>query len=430
MAKYDIVMPKMGEGIIEATIIRWLKNEGEKISVDDSLVEVATDKVDSEIPSPVEGVLIRRMYGEGDVVPIDAVVAVLEVEGDGNVVEQNESNSIEYTVDTVNEETQTVNNEQEELALDSIKFISPLVRNIAKVENVSMQDLNSIQGTGIGGRITKIDLENFLKQKKEGKSIPQVNKSHVEPKFEISSVDSQKTAVLSSNDDVLVPMSRMRKLIAEHMVSSIKISPHVTSIIDVNMSKVVRWREKQKAVYLKSDNEKLTYTHVFVEVAAKALKEFPGINASVQGDSIVLRKNINVGLATVLPDGNLIVPVVKNVDQKSLLGIVKEVNSLANRARSSQLQPDEIQGGTFTITNLGSFDTLIGTPIINQPQVAILAVGAIKKQAVVIESETGDSIGVAPMMYMALTYDHRVVDGALGGLFLKRIKELLENYDA
>ncbi len=421
-------MPKMGEGIIEATIIRWLKNEGEKISVDDSIVEVATDKVDSEIPSPVEGVLIRRLFNEGDVVPIDAVVAVLEVEGEGSAIEQIEKNAVELPIEKVNEEIVFKPENQEDDNLDLIKFISPLVRNIAKVENISMQDLNSIQGSGVGGRITKIDLENFLNQKKVGKDITQVNKNIAEPKFEIQSMSPQAKEVLSSNDDVLVPMSRMRKLIAEHMVSSIKTSPHVTSIIDVNMSKVVRWREKQKSVYLKSDNEKLTYTHIFVEVAAKALKEFPGINASVQGDSIVLKKNVNVGLATVLPDGNLIVPVAKNVDQKSLLGIVKEVNSLANRARNSQLQPDEIQGGTFTITNLGSFDTLIGTPIINQPQVAILAVGAIKKQVVVIEHETGDSIGIAPMMYMALTYDHRVVDGALGGLFLKRMKELLENY--
>jgi 2-oxoglutarate dehydrogenase E2 component (dihydrolipoamide succinyltransferase) len=428
MAKYDIVMPKMGEGIIEATIIRWLKNEGEKISVDDSIVEVATDKVDSEIPSPVEGVLIRRLFNEGDVVPIDAVVAVLEVEGEGSAIEQIEINTVELPIEKVNEEIVFKPENQEDDNLDLIKFISPLVRNIAKVENISMQDLNSIQGSGVGGRITKIDLENFLNQKSSGKDMTQVVKNNAEKKLEIPSVHSQKTAVLTSNDDVLVPMTRMRKLIAEHMVSSIKTSPHVTSIIDINMSKVVSWREKQKSVYLKSDNEKLTYTHIFVEVAAKALKEFPGINASVQGDSIVLKKNVNVGLATVLPDGNLIVPVAKNVDQKSLLGIVKEVNSLANRARSSQLQPDEIQGGTFTITNLGSFDTLIGTPIINQPQVAILAVGAIKKQVVVIEHETGDSIGIAPMMYMALTYDHRVVDGALGGLFLKRMKELLENY--
>ena len=428
MAKYDIVMPKMGEGIIEATIIRWLKNEGEKISVDDSIVEVATDKVDSEIPSPVEGVLIRRMFNEGDVVPIDAVVAVLEVEGEGNATAQIEKDLDELPIEKVSEEVVFKLENQEDDNLDTIKFISPLVRNIAKVENISMQDLNSIKGSGVGGRITKIDLENFLNQKSTGKDMTQVVKNNAETKYERQSLDSQKTAVLTSNDDVLVPMSRMRKLIAEHMVSSIKTSPHVTSIIDINMSKVVSWREKQKSVYLKSDNEKLTYTHIFVEVAAKALKEFPGINASVQGDSIVLRKNINVGLATVLPDGNLIVPVAKNVDQKSLLGIVKEVNSLANRARSSQLQPDEIQGGTFTITNLGSFDTLIGTPIINQPQVAILAVGAIKKQVVVIEHETGDSIGIAPMMYMALTYDHRVVDGALGGLFLKRMKELLENY--
>lgn len=426
MASYDILMPKMGEGIIEATITRWLKNEGEKVSIDDSIVEVATDKVDTEIPSPVEGILIRRLFNEGDVVPVDAVVAILEVKGTSvDLVEDEIPSEAKVEKEIFKEDIvqEDLLEETIEEKFDTIKYVSPLVRNMAKIENISMHDLNDIQGSGAGGRITKVDVEAFLNAPKaSSKSTPSVVASIPKPEV------SKALEVEKGKDDVVVPMNRMRKLIAEHMVSSIKTSAHVTSIIDVNMSKVVKWREKQKLEFLKNENEKLTYTHVFVELAAKALKEFPGINASVQGDSTVLKKNINIGIATVLPDGNLIVPVAKNVDQKSLLGIVKEVNSLASRARNSQLQPVEIQGGTFTITNLGSFDTLIGTPIINQPQVAILAVGTIKKQVVVVEHETGDSIAIAPLMYMALTYDHRVVDGAMGGLFLKRLKELLENY--
>lgn len=423
MATYDILMPKMGEGIIEATITRWLKNEGEMISVDDSIVEVATDKVDTEIPSPVEGKLIRRLFSEGDVVPVDAVVAILEVQGasvEPQKVETFSEPKVEKELIQEDRIQEDLVEETAEEKFDTIKFVSPLVRNIAKIENISMHDLNAIQGSGAGGRITKVDIETFLNA---------AISTHQSAPLALDSTSKPEVLKLeNSKGDVVVPMNRMRKLIADHMVSSIKTSPHVTSIIDVNMTKLVNWREKQKLEFLKNENEKLTYTHVFAELVAKALKEFPGINASVQGDSIVLKKNINIGIAAVLPDGNLIVPVAKNVDQKSLLGIVKEVNSLASRAKKSQLQPDEIQGGTFTITNLGSFDTLIGTPIINQPQVAILAVGAIKKQVVVVESEMGDSIAIAPLMYMALTYDHRVVDGAMGGLFLKRLKELLENY--
>jgi len=416
----------MGEGIIEATITRWLKNEGEMISVDDSIVEVATDKVDTEIPSPVEGKLIRRLFSEGDVVAVDTVIAILEVEGTSAEPQTSEISPELVVEKEVKQEEfipEEAVEEKAEEKFETINFVSPLVKNIARIENISMHDLNSIQGSGAGGRVTKVDIEAFLSGPKTTlKNVPSVVASVSNP--EVSKVSEVK----KEDGDTVVPMSRIRKLIAEHMVSSVKTSAHVTSIIDVNMSKVVQWREKQKIEFLKNENEKLTYTHIFIELVAKALKDFPGINASVQGDSIVLKKNINIGVATVLPDGNLIVPVAKNVDQKSLLGIVKDVNSLVSRARQSQLLPDEIQGGTFTITNLGSFDTIIGTPIINQPQVAILAVGAIKKQVVVVESEMGDSIAIAPFMLMGLTYDHRVVDGAMGGLFLKRLKELLENY--
>lgn len=414
MANFDIKMPKMGEGIIEATITKWLKNEGDMVLVDDSVVEVATDKVDSEIPSPVKGVLIKKNYNEGDVVAVDKVIAVVEVEEEiGNKEKIINQPVIAIESQPINEEKEIISNiPSDTVNYDIIKFVSPLVRNMARIENIPISELNELVGSGRGGRITKEDLLKYIS-------------SYKELKKEITA-DKPRNIMVDS-EDTIVEMSRMRKIIAEHMVSSVKISPHVTSIIDVNMSKIVKKREIEKDDFLKRDNEKLTYTHLILEAVAKVLNEFPGINASVNEHQIIYRKNINIGLATVLPDGNLIVPVIKNADQKSLLGIVKDVNDIVGRARQSKLNPDEIQGGTFTITNLGSFDTLIGTPIINQPQVAILAIGAIKKQVVVIESENGDSIGIAPVMYMALTYDHRVVDGAMGGMFLKRLKEVLEN---
>lgn len=415
MANFDIKMPKMGEGIIEATITKWLKNEGDMVLVDDSVVEVATDKVDSEIPSPVKGVLVKKNYNEGDVVAVDKVIAVVEVEEEiGNKEKIINQPVIAIESQPINEEKEIIFNiPSDTVNYDINKFVSPLVRNMARIENIPISELNELVGSGRGGRITKADLLKYISPYKELKK-------------EITA-DKPRNIMVDS-EDTIVEMSRMRKIIAEHMVSSVKISPHVTSIIDVNMSKIVKKREIEKDDFLKRDNEKLTYTHLILEAVAKVLKEFPGINASVNGHQIIYRKNINIGLATVLPDGNLIVPVIKNADQKSLLGIVKDVNDIVSSARQSKLNPDEIQGGTFTITNLGSFDTLIGTPIINQPQVAILAIGAIKKQVVVIESENGDSIGIAPVMYMALTYDHRVVDGAMGGLFLKRLKDMLENF--
>lgn len=414
MANFDIKMPKMGEGIIEATITKWLKNEGDMVLVDDSVVEVATDKVDSEIPSPVKGVLIKKNYNEGDIVAVDKVIALIEVEEEiGNKEKIINQPAIAIESHPINEEKEIISNiSSDTVNYDINKFVSPLVRNMARIENIPISELNELVGSGREGRITKEDLLKYIS-------------SYKELKKEITA-DKPRNIMVDS-EDTIVEMSRMRKIIAEHMVSSVKISPHVTSIIDVNMSKIVKKRETEKDEFLKRDNEKLTYTHLILEAVAKVLKEFPGINASVNENQIIYRKNINIGLATVLPDGNLIVPVVKNADQKSLIGIVKNVNDLANRARLSKLNLDEIQGGTFTITNLGSFDTLIGTPIINQPQVAILAIGTIKKEVVVIESENGDTIGIAPMMYMALTYDHRVVDGAMGGMFLKRVKEVLES---
>lgn len=423
MSTYKITVPAMGEGIIEVTLIRWLKNIGDIVEIDDPIAEVATDKVDSEIPSPVKGIIKELKFEEGDIAPVGEIMAILEVEGEGN--DEVEIKEIETEIKelepNITEETPEIDSDNDP-STKGFKYFSPLVRNIAKVENISVQELDKIAGSGKDGRLTKEDLDKYLLERSKVKD----EKASAAP---IQKTETTSAApVTKMSGDRVEEMSRMRKLIADHMVQSVHTSPHVTSFIEVNMSAVVKWRDKNKAEFLSKDNEKLTYTHIITEVVSKALQEFPGINTSVDGNSIVYRKNINIGLATVLPDGNLIVPVIKNVDEKSLSGIVRSVNDTVNRARNNALKPDEIQGGTFTITNLGGFDTIIGTPIINQPQAAILAVGAIRKQVVVVEGEQGDSIGIAPMMYMALTYDHRIVDGAMGGLFIKRIKELLENY--
>lgn len=426
MSTYEITLPRMGEGIIEATIIRWLKKEGETVAADEAILEIATDKVDSEIVAPNDGLLAKQLFNEGDIVAIGSVVAI--VSQDGTVV----INNSEKTTDSCETNNCPVPNidfdaieitplaDNEEMPA---RFYSPLVKNMARIENISIAELERITGSGADGRITKADLENYLLTKSQKPEIkPTLTSADAQP-------IAQGASVASNAGDQVIEMDRMRKLIADHMVMSIKTSAHVTSIIEVNMSKVVKWREKVKDSFQKREGEKITFTPIFFDVVAKALKEFPGVNASVDGNKIIYRKNINIGMATVLPNGNLIVPVVKDADQKNLLGMTKTINDLAVRARSAKLQPDEIQGGTFSITNLGSFDTLIGTPIINQPQVAILAVGAIRKQPIVIESPHGDSLGIAPMMYLSLSYDHRVVDGGMGGMFIKRVKDLLEDFD-
>ena len=417
MANIEIVMPKMGEGIIEATITKWLKEVGETIEEDESIVEIATDKVDSEIPSPVNGVLSEILFNEGDVVPIDTVIALIKTAGEEEKSKPAEKIEVinsepvkpkkEASVVTTNKPDKTHNTEQ---------FYSPLVKSIAKKEGISTDELNTINGTGKEGRVTKKDILTYLKTKttSQGRVIP-------------SKPESPK--VTTSAGDQVIEMDRMRRLIADHMVMSKQVSPHVTSFIDVDVTDIVNWRNSVKNEFLNRTGEKITYTPVFFEATAQALKEFPRINASIDGYNIILRKNINIGMATALPNGNLIVPVIKNVDEKNLLGITKAVNDLANRARDNKLNPDEITGGTFTITNFGSFDSLSGTPIINQPQVAILAVGSIRKQPAVMETEFGDVIAIRHIMILSMAYDHRVVDGALAGLFLKRLKQLLENWD-
>ncbi len=430
MSTYEIILPKMGEGIIEATIIRWLKNEGELVAADESILEIATDKVDSEIVSSNDGYLVKHFFKEGDVVAIGSVVAMVSSENktfeDTPVVNKVKSDDLQPDKDILSEESLPPKNEE---IVATSRFYSPLVRNMARVENISIGELETIQGSGENGRITKTDIENLILSRYQNTSSSLENKvitNTLEPN-KINSAN-QNTQSISDGDRV-EEMDRMRKMIANHMNMSIQTSAHVTSIIEVNMSKIVNWRNKIKEVFLKREGEKITITPIVFNIVAQALKEFPGINASVDGSNIIYRKNIHIGMATLLPNGNLIVPVVKNADQKSLLGLTKNINDLASRARASKLLPDEIQGGTFSITNLGAFDTLLGTPIINQPQVAILAIGAIRKQPIVIESEFGDSLGIAPMMYLSLSYDHRIVDGGMGGLFIKRVKELLESFN-
>ncbi len=421
-------MPKLGESIIEATITRWVKNAGDQLEEDDPIVEIATDKVDSEIPSPVDGKLIEVLYEEGDVVAVGEVIAYVAMDGedieDAPAQQKPEEEPVnESKVEVKEEKIEPVSKTNTGLKTyeDSERFYSPLVKSIAKTEGISVEELDSISGSGKDGRVTKSDIQDYLKNK--GNAIPS------KPAAAPVSPSVSAPPVPSMASDTVVEMDRMRKLIADHMVMSKQVSPHVTSFIDVDVTNIVNWRNRVKDGFLKREGEKVTFTHIFIQAAAQAIKDYPQINASVDGYNIIYRKNVNIGMATALPNGNLIVPVIQNADEKSLLGIVKNVNDLAGRARANKLQPDEIQGGTFTITNFGSFDSITGTPIINQPQVAILGVGAIRKQPAVIETKDGDLIGIRHIMILSLAYDHRIVDGALGGMYLKKMKELLENFD-
>jgi 2-oxoglutarate dehydrogenase E2 component (dihydrolipoamide succinyltransferase) len=430
MATFEIVMPKMGESVIEATITKWLKQPGDMVLEDEPIVEIATDKVDSEIPSPVEGKLIQLLYKEGDVVAVGLPIALISLDGSDALVADAASEAPELSMPGAEliAEAPAAQSKTADAINTPVRFYSPLVKSIAKAENLSQQELDSIPGSGKDGRVNKDDILNYLKNRSKEPSAPVVSAPvAAAPAKTAPKVEAPK--VYSEAGDQIVEMDRMRRLIADHMVMSKQVSPHVTSFIDVDVTNIVNWRNKVKDSFQKREGEKITFTPIFFEAAAKTLKEFPQINASVDGYNIILRKNINIGMATALPNGNLIVPVIKNVDEKSLLGVTKSVNDLANRARSNKLQPDEIQGGTFTITNFGSFDSLTGTPIINQPQVAILAVGAIRKQPAVIETEYGDVIAIRHIMILALAYDHRIVDGALGGMFLKRMKQILESFN-
>lgn len=435
----ELIMPKMGESVAEATILKWLKNDGDRIEVDEPVLEIATDKVDSEVPSPVAGILNKRMFEEGQVVKVGEVVALIAAENEAAAPAPAKAAPAAPSVSNgaqVKTEAKPVaeisalvsavaSHEPISKTSSSGKFYSPLVRNIAKQEGISMSELETIQGSGMNERVTKEDLLKHLEQRKPGAApvaVPQAKAPAAAPA-------SKPVTVSVSGGDEIIEMDRMRKLIADHMVMSKHTSPHVTSFVEVDVTNVVKWREKAKGIYEKREKEKLTFTPIFMEAIVRAIKDFPMINISLEGTKIIVKKNINIGMATALPSGNLIVPVIKNADMLNLIGLTKSVNDLANRARNNKLLPDDIQGGTYTMTNVGTFGNVMGTPIINQPQVAILAIGAIKKKPAVIETKDGDFIGIRHMMFLSHSYDHRIVDGALGGSFIRRVADYLEQFD-
>jgi 2-oxoglutarate dehydrogenase E2 component (dihydrolipoamide succinyltransferase) len=461
MANYEIVMPKMGESVQEATITRWFKKEGDKIEEDDVLLEIATDKVDTEIPSPVAGILTKRLYKENDVIPVGEVIAIVDTEG--KIAEKHDTDEEEEA--SVKKETATLTTgeaedkaapEKAETATEvtdktedkaaaakktedkavaampgkqesdkkqqkAKRFYSPLVKSIAQKENITIEELDSIAGSGSGGRVNKEDILKYAENRKGIQAAPAGQAAARE--------DISRFAVPAGPEDKIIEMDRMRKLIAEHMVISKRTSAHVANFIEADVTNLAIWRNKVKDEFLAREKQKLTYMPVFTEITAHALKKFPQINASVDGERIILRKNINIGFAVALPSGNLIVPVIKNVDQKNITGITVELNNLADAARKNKLSPDDIHGGTFTISNFGTFKNLTGTPIINQPQVAILGTGNIEKKPAVLETPAGDVIAIRHKMILSLSYDHRVIDGALAGEFLLEIKNQLEQFD-
>lgn len=431
MSQKELIMPKLGESIMEATILKWLKKEGDSVELDEAVLEIATDKVDSEVPSPFAGKITSILFKEGDVVQIGKAIAIIDGAGNGNGAAVIET-PVKQEVKT-EAPKQVVVETKVEVApvIAGDRFYSPLVLNIAREEGISMSELERIPGTGKDDRVTKSDILNYLQNR--GNVTTQQTVQVEKPITQAPVVQEKSSPVVqsvsSNGNNEIVEMDRMRKLIADHMVMSKKTSPHVTSYVEVDMTPIVEWRNKIKPKFEKREGQKITFTPIFIEAIAKAIKDFPGINISVDGYNIIYKKDINIGMAAALPTGNLIVPVIKNADRMNLVGLTAAVNDFATRARNNKLKPDEIQDGTFTLTNVGSFGSLMGTPIINQPQVAILAVGAIKKKPVVLETVHGDVIAIRHMMFMSMSYDHRVVDGMLGGSFLKRVADYLEGFD-
>lgn len=432
MAEYKLLLPSMGEGVMEATIISWLASEGDTVQEDDSVVEIATDKVDSDVPTPVSGKIVKLLKQKDDVVKIGEAIAILET--DSAVAMQSEAPKERAEVanqipaadaETVKQLEQPLqNNTQDTGNSDSNSYLSPLVKSIVKEENISDNELSSISGSGLEGRITKEDILSFVKNRGNA-PVAKAATETAKP----APVAQSATPIALKEGDEIIQMDRVRKIIADAMVKSKHTSPHVTSFIETDVTNVVRWRTKNKDLFMKRDGEKLTYMPIFVKAIVKAIQDFPMINISVDGDKIIKKKNINIGMATALPDGNLIVPVIKNADQLSLSGLAKAINDLAHRARNKKLKPEDTQGATYTISNVGGFGNLMGTPIIPQPQVAIMAVGAIVKKPAVLETKDGDVIAIRNLMFMSHSYDHRVVDGSLGGMFLKHVHDYLENWD-
>lgn len=441
MSTFEILMPKMGESVEEATITKWFVKEGDTVEEDDPILEIATDKVDSEIPSPVAGTIKEIKFEVDDVVAVGTPVAIVALEGEEG--EEDDSDKSKEESSDAKAESQKASAESkapeksessdQDDQQESDRFYSPLVRSIAKEEGISFKELDTIEGSGREGRVTKEDLLNYLKTGGAGKA--STEKKATEPKKQEKTTDQAATRniqapkVTAGEGDEIKEMDRLRKLIADNMVMSKQVSPHVTSMVEADVTNLVIWRNKVKDQFQKKYGEKLTFMPMFGEAVAKALRDFPGVNASVDGHNIILRKNVSIGIAVALPSGNLIVPVVKQADQKNVVGMATEMNRLATAARDNKLSGDDIQGGTFTITNFGSFKNTIGTPIINQPQVAILATGTIEKKPAVIETPTGDVIAIRHKMFLSLSYDHRVVDGALGGMFLRRVADYLEQAD-
>ncbi|WP_397363278.1 dihydrolipoamide acetyltransferase family protein [Olleya sp. R77988] len=432
MTKFELKLPKMGESVAEATITSWLKEVGDTIEMDEAVLEIATDKVDSEVPSEVDGVLVEKLFNVDDVVQVGQTIAIIEIEGEGSAT--TEAPKAEVKEDeapvAVKEVTKTVVAAQETAApitSNGERFYSPLVKNMAKAEGISQSELDAIPGTGKDNRVTKNDMVTYLSNRGS-----QPIKTEVAPKIPIAKIEKPKAEKPLNvvEGDEIIEMTRMGKLIAHHMVESVQTSAHVQSFIEADVTNIWNWRKKVKDSFAKREGQNLTFTPIFMEAIAKALRDYPMMNISVQGDKIIKKKNINLGMAAALPDGNLIVPVIKNADQLNLVGMTKQVNDLAGRARDGKLVPDDIQGGTYTVTNVGTFGSIMGTPIINQPQVGILALGAIRKVPAVIETPEGDFIGIRYKMYMSHSYDHRVVNGALGGQFVKAVKDYLEAWDS
>ena len=457
MAQVELIMPKMGESIMEATILKWLKKEGDTIEAEESVLEIATDKVDSEVPSAVDGVLAKILFQEGDTVEVGKAIALIETSASAGVESQSPSHSQNPTSSELPQATPPKPQVFEEtssklISATKTRFYSPLVMNMARQEGIGMDVLEQMEGTGKDGRVTKRDMLRYIKERKQmvastpvfqeqpqtiiAPQTPPVKKPievrpTPQPKSKTSPPPPRITPpkVDTGGNVEIIEMDRMRRMIADHMVMSKQVSPHVTSFAEVDMTDIVNWRNRMKVKFQEREGGKFTFTPIFIEAVTKALKDYPMVNSSVDGYKMILRKDLNIGMATATPSGNLIVPVIHNADHKSLVGLAKSVNDLANRARNNKLKPHEIQGGTFTLTNVGSFGSIMGTPIISQPQVAILAVGAIRKKPAVLETEYGDVIAIRHLMMASLSYDHRIVDGALGSTFLNRVKYYLENFD-
>jgi 2-oxoglutarate dehydrogenase E2 component (dihydrolipoamide succinyltransferase) len=450
MAQIELIMPKMGESVAEATIIKWLKEEGDTIEMEEAVLEIATDKVDSEVPSPTEGILKKKLFAEDDVVKVGDAIAIIETEADAAGADAPKADTPSSSAEPASKASEATQEAEKVMnngmhtatAVTDIprnsngNFYSPLVRSIAKEEGLSVTELDAISGTGAEGRVTKKDVLNYIETRTKGGGVQESSAPAPAPSAQTAAPASapkievkQAPPVQVTEGAEIIEMDRMRKMISEHMVMSKHTSPHVTSFVEADVTNIVNWRNKIKDSFQKREGEKMTFTPIFIEAVVKAIKDFPMINVSVDGTRIIKHRDINVGMAAALPSGNLIVPVIKKADQLNLIGITKQVNDLANRARANKLKPDEISGGTFTLTNVGSFGNVMGTPIINQPQVAILAVGSINKKPAVIETPDGDFIGIRHKMFLSHSYDHRVVDGALGGSFVRRVADYLEAFD-